>query len=155
MVKIRPFSGRTCPFLRYAIDVTPQEWPNYQAGERDDSSQAVVGKRCRLRRELNTLQAMANDLGFEINLDAIRGETGNAVLEGVGSREVGMSYRVQITIEPGKRGGKPCIRGMRITVYDVLEYLASGMSEQEVLDDFPDLTRDDIRACLSFAADRE
>ena len=55
----------------------------------------------------------------------------------------------------GKRGGKPCIGGMRITVYDVLEYLASGMSEQEILDDFPDLTRDDIRACLSFAADRE
>ena len=66
-----------------------------------------------------------------------------------------MSYRERITIEPGKRGGKPCIRGMRITVYDVLEYLASGKSEQEVLDDFPDLTRDDIRACLSFAADRE
>ena len=66
-----------------------------------------------------------------------------------------MSYRERITIEPGKRGGKPCIRGMRITVYDVLECLASGMSEQEVLDDFPDLTRDDIRACLSFAADRE
>ena len=66
-----------------------------------------------------------------------------------------MSYRNRITIEPGKRGGKPCIRGMRITVYDVLEYLASGMSEQEVLDDFPDLVPDDIRACLSFAADRE
>ena len=66
-----------------------------------------------------------------------------------------MSYRDRITIEPGKRGGKPCIGGMRITVYDVLEYLASGMSEQEVLDDFPDLTRDDIRACLSCAADRE
>ena len=66
-----------------------------------------------------------------------------------------MSYRERITIEPGKRGGEPCIRGMRITVYDVLEYLASGMSEQEVLDDFPDLTRDDIRDCLSFAADRE
>ena len=57
--------------------MTPQEWPNYQPEERDDSSQAVVGKRCRLRREQNTLQAMANDLGFEINLDAIGGETGN------------------------------------------------------------------------------
>ena len=56
-----------------------------------------------------------------------------------------MSYRDRITIEPGQRGGKPCIRGMRITVYDVLEYLASGVSEREVLDDFPDLTRDDIR----------
>ena len=59
------------------------------------------------------------------------------------------------TIEPGKRGGKPCIRGMRITVYDVLQYLASGMSEQEIIDDFPELMQEDIRACLSFAADRE
>ena len=66
-----------------------------------------------------------------------------------------MNYLDRITIEPGKRGGKPCIRGMRITVYDVLEYLASGMSEQEILDDFPDLTQEDIRACLAFAADRE
>jgi uncharacterized protein (DUF433 family) len=66
-----------------------------------------------------------------------------------------MDYRKVITIEPGKRGGKPCIRGLRITVYDVLEYLASGMSEDEILRDFPDLTREDIRACLAFAADRE
>ena len=66
-----------------------------------------------------------------------------------------MNYQDRISIEAGKRGGKPCIRGMRITVYDVLDYLASGMSEQEILDDFPDLTRDDIRACLAFAADRE
>ncbi|HUP63635.1 MAG TPA: DUF433 domain-containing protein [Thermoanaerobaculia bacterium] len=66
-----------------------------------------------------------------------------------------MSYHANITIEPGKRGGQPCIRGMRITVYDVLSYLASGMSEEEVLDDFPELTHDDILACLSFAADRE
>ncbi len=66
-----------------------------------------------------------------------------------------MDYRGHITIVPGKRGGKPCIRGLRITVYEVLEYLASGMSEAEILRDFPDLTRDDIRACLAFAADRE
>jgi len=66
-----------------------------------------------------------------------------------------MDYRDLITIEPGKRGGKPCIRGLRITVYDVLEYLAPGMSEDEILSDFPDLTRADIRACLAFAADRE
>lgn len=59
-----------------------------------------------------------------------------------------------ITIEPGKRGGKPCIRGMRITIYDVLEYLASGMTYQEILDDFPYLTQQDILACLSFAAKR-
>ena len=66
-----------------------------------------------------------------------------------------MNYRDIITIEPGKRGGKPCIRGFRITVYDVLEYLASGMLEDEILADFPDLTREDIRACLALAADRE
>jgi len=66
-----------------------------------------------------------------------------------------MNYQNIITIEPGKRGGKPCIRGMRITVYDVLEYLASGMSEEQILADFPDLTSEDIRACLKFAADRE
>ncbi len=66
-----------------------------------------------------------------------------------------MKYSQIITIEPGKRGGKPCIRGLRITVYDVLEYLASGMTEEEILSDFPDLTQNDIRACLAFAADRE
>jgi len=66
-----------------------------------------------------------------------------------------MDYRKLITIEPGKRGGKPCVRGLRITVYDVLEYLASGMTEDEILRDFPDLNGGDIRACLAFAADRE
>ncbi len=64
-------------------------------------------------------------------------------------------YSEIITVEPGKRGGKPCIRGLRITVYDVLEYLASGMSEDEILDDFPVLQREDIRASVAFAADRE
>jgi uncharacterized protein (DUF433 family) len=66
-----------------------------------------------------------------------------------------MNWKDRITIDPEKRGGKPCIRDLRITVYDVLEYLASGMSEEEILKDFPDLMREDIRACLSFAADRE
>ena len=66
-----------------------------------------------------------------------------------------MNYLNIITIEPGKRSGKPCIRGMRITVSDILEYLASGMTEEEVLRDFPELTREDIHACLAFAADRE
>lgn len=66
-----------------------------------------------------------------------------------------MDYRGVITIEAGKRGGKPCIQGLRVTVSDVLDDLASGMSEDEILQDFPDLTRDDIRACLAFAADRE
>jgi uncharacterized protein (DUF433 family) len=66
-----------------------------------------------------------------------------------------MSYEGIITIEPGKRGGQPCIRGMRMTVYDVLSYLAAGMTEDELLSDFPYLTRDDIRACLTYAAERE
>lgn len=60
-----------------------------------------------------------------------------------------------ITLEPGKRGGRPCIRGLRISVYDVLSMLSSGMSQQEVLDDFPELTREDILAVLAYAADRE
>ena len=66
-----------------------------------------------------------------------------------------VDYRPIITLDPGKRGGKPCIRGLRITVYDVLDYLASGMSQEEILKDLPDLTADDIHACLAFAADRE
>ena len=61
-----------------------------------------------------------------------------------------MKYQDIITIEPGKRGGKPCIRGMRITVYDVLLYLAAGMSHEEILKDFPYLTEEDIRACLAY-----
>ena len=64
-------------------------------------------------------------------------------------------WRSLITVEPGKRGGRPCIRGMRITVYDVLSYLASGMTVAEVLDDFPYLTPEDIQACFAFAAERE
>lgn len=68
-----------------------------------------------------------------------------------------MDYRQRITIEPGRRGGggKPCVRDLRITVSDVLDYLAGGMSVEELLADFPDLNVDDIRACLAFAADRE
>jgi uncharacterized protein (DUF433 family) len=66
-----------------------------------------------------------------------------------------MKYQDIITIEPGKRSGKPCIRGLRISVSDVLDYLAGGMSFEEIIADFPDLTVDDIRACLAFAADRE
>lgn len=64
-------------------------------------------------------------------------------------------YEKYITIEPGKRSGKPCIRGLRITVSDVLDYLASGMTEDEIIEDFPELTREDIKAALAFAADRE
>ena len=66
-----------------------------------------------------------------------------------------MDYRDYITVEPNKRGGKPCVRGLRITVYEVLEYLASEMSVEEILDDFPDLTREDLKACIAYAADRE
>jgi len=66
-----------------------------------------------------------------------------------------MNYRDIITIEPDNRGGKPCIRGLRITVYDVLEYLAAGMTPAEILEEFDYLTKEDIQACLSYAADRE
>ena len=64
-------------------------------------------------------------------------------------------WRSRITMEPGKHGGRPCIRGMRITVYDVLSYLAAGMTAAEILDDFPYLAAEDIQACLAFAAERE
>jgi uncharacterized protein (DUF433 family) len=66
-----------------------------------------------------------------------------------------MDYRKIITIVPGKRGGRPCVRGLRITVGDVLGWVAAGMSTSEIVDDYPDLTEDDIRACLAYAADRE
>jgi len=66
-----------------------------------------------------------------------------------------LEYRNIITISPEKRSGKPCIRNLRITVYDILEYLASGMTIEQILSDFPELTKEDIFACLSFAADRE
>jgi len=66
-----------------------------------------------------------------------------------------VNYRDRITLDPGQRGGKPCIRGLRITVYDILDYLAGGMTEDQILADFPELEREDIRACLAFAADRE
>ena len=66
-----------------------------------------------------------------------------------------MEYKKIITIELGKRGGRPCIRGMRITVYDVLKWLASGMTFEEIIDDFPELTRKDIFAALQYAAERE
>lgn len=66
-----------------------------------------------------------------------------------------MNYQSIITIEPSKRGGRSCIRGMRIAVADVLGWLAAGMSREEILSDYPELTEDDIRACLAYAADRE
>ena len=69
------------------------------------------------------------------------------------NREI--DYKLIITLEPGKRGGKPCIRNMRITVYDILNWFASGMSRQDILEDFPELTNDDITAALKFASDRE
>ena len=66
-----------------------------------------------------------------------------------------MDYRSRITIEPGKRGGQPCLRGLRVTVYDVLGYLAAGMTVDEVLADFPSLERDDVLAAIAYAADRK
>lgn len=66
-----------------------------------------------------------------------------------------MNYKDYITIDPNKRGGKPYVRGLRITVYEVLEYLASEMTEEAILEDFPDLAREDFKACIAFAADRE
>ena len=66
-----------------------------------------------------------------------------------------VNYKDIITLEPGKRNGKPCIRGMRITVYDVLSYLASGMMSEQIIEDFPELTKEDIQACLSYAADSD
>jgi uncharacterized protein (DUF433 family) len=70
-------------------------------------------------------------------------------------REPSLNYQDVITIEPGKRGGRPCIRGMRIAVADVLGWLAAGMSHQQIISDYPELTETDIRACLAYAADRE
>jgi uncharacterized protein (DUF433 family) len=80
-----------------------------------------------------------------------------AIVDGAcaGRKLTPMDYSKIITIEPGKRSGKPCIRGLRITVSDVLDYLASGMTMDQILGDFPDLTEEDLRACLAFAADRE
>jgi uncharacterized protein (DUF433 family) len=94
------------------------------------------------------LEGDDEDGGLAVGLDELR--------SGLIAYSLSMvDYRKIITIEPDKRGGKPCVRGLRITVYDVLDYLASGMSVEEVLADFPDLTREDIQACLAFAADRE
>ncbi len=69
--------------------------------------------------------------------------------------EAVLTYQGVITIEPGKRGGRPCVRGLRIAVSDVLGWLASGMSHAEIMSDYPELTKADIRACLAYAADRE
>lgn len=66
-----------------------------------------------------------------------------------------VNYKEHITMEPGKRSGKPCIRGLRVTVYDVLNMLADGMTHEEIIDDFPKLKTEDILACLAFAADKE
>ena len=86
--------------------------------------------------------------------DADRGEV--ELVSGHGSRMLSaMDYRKIITVEAGKRGGKPCIRGLRVTVYDMLDYLAAGMTHEQILKEFPYLTEEDIRACLAYAADRE
>jgi uncharacterized protein (DUF433 family) len=77
------------------------------------------------------------------------------IIRKINNNQKMMTYQNIITIESGKRSGKPCIRGMRITVYDILEYLAGGMTEEEILEDFSELTSEDIKACLAFAAERE
>ena len=85
----------------------------------------------------------------------LEGQKGNGYHDWHTDAAADMDLEQLITIEPGKRGGKPCIRGLRITVYDVLDYLASGMTPEQIVHDFPDLTAEDIRACLAFAANRE
>ncbi len=74
---------------------------------------------------------------------------------GIHDKLITMNLHERITIDPGKRGGRPCIRGLRISVYDILEYLASGQSTEEILEDFPELAPEDIQAALRFAANRE
>jgi uncharacterized protein (DUF433 family) len=99
--------------------------------------------------------------GAEHRADAAKAGLGQSVRRALVDRRnppvygANMDYAKLITIEPDKRSGQPCIRGLRMTVQDVLEYLASGMSAEEILADFPDLTAEDIQACLAFAADRE
>jgi uncharacterized protein (DUF433 family) len=83
------------------------------------------------------------------------GWRGRAFLDVTSTHSGGMDYREIITVEAGKRGGKPCLRGLRVTVYDVLDYLAAGMSHGQMLEEFPYLKEEDIRACLAYAADRE
>ena len=94
---------------------------------------------------LESAVCLSQTAGVALEVDLSRSSTYDLVV----------NHLDRITIEDGKRGGKPCIRGLRITVYDVLDYLASGMTSEEILNDFPDLERDDILACLEFAADRE
>jgi uncharacterized protein (DUF433 family) len=81
--------------------------------------------------------------------------TGLLVPTRAGGYSRGMAWQGIITLEPGKRGGRPCVRHMRITVADVLGWLAAGMTHEEILSDYPEITEEDIRACLSYAADRE
>jgi len=83
--------------------------------------------------------------GVDVDWFLAKGELGGQILA--------VDYSKIITFESGKRSGQPCIRGLRMTVYDILEYLASGMTHQEILKDFPYLTEEDLRACLAFAAD--
>lgn len=105
----------------------------------------------------------AERISLEIRLRSTIGPAGGSeedsphrhAQRGEGRRPMNEQWRTRITIEPGKRGGRPCIRGMRITVYDVLAYLAAGMTVDEVLDDFPYLEPEDIQACFAYAAERE
>ncbi len=110
---------------------------------------SLAGTRKRVK-ELNAQVALGHDVAAEKQERKAVGEHLNEL-----DRAMTIDYHNIITIEPGKRSGKPCIRDLRITVYDILEYFASGMTEQEILEDFDYLTQDDIRACFAYAADRE
>ena len=142
----------TSPFGQVIVQMKIPGWMVKNPEDHEENARIIDRTSTELRFHWGSGDFVYNRHGLDFAEDAGGGPS-SPVRKG--EKEAGVSYRNRITIEPGKRGGKPCIGGMRITVYDVLEYLASGMSEQEILDDFPDLTRDDIRACLSFAADRE
>lgn len=89
-------------------------------------------------------------MGYCLEMMSLPAKSKSLIIEKIEKEVQTMNYGDRITLEPGKRSGKPCIRGMRITVYDVLSYLASGMTYPEILDDFPYLTQEDILACLSY-----
>ncbi len=152
--RVRPFTGAAASADRLINHVrefaSPLPWP--------------IGRRWRgadrYRRRSRTIPIRQRPLSWSLAYVAAAPCLVGRVVAGSKLKlrsvtEVPVDYRQIITIEPGKRSGKPCIRGLRITVYDVLGYLASGMTEDEILRDFPYLTRDDIRACLAYAAERE
>jgi uncharacterized protein (DUF433 family) len=155
-----------------ARSVTPLELPHTLRAEGRPRKKSVAGAaslggnklRARLATPASTRQdneSVRQDRRIEVQLPPGRPiplrqlDCNSFLWVSLALRRRCMDYRKILTMEPGKRSGQPCIRGLRITVYDVLGYLASGMSPAEILHDFPDLTAEDIAACLSYAADRE